>query len=135
MKRNLLISIAICISIFIPSLSLGATARLSFSWAASPESDVIGYCLYYSTSGSLSSFKNCTLSHRIKIIKAPATQASIFVTASSGTEIFFAITAIDSSGNESPFSREIIFVMPHSNSGEKSRIVSNSLELIIKNIK
>ena len=75
-----------------------SSANLLITWKANPETDLAGYKLYSGISTGI--YDNI-------INVANITNYSLSVTA--GVDIFFAVTAYDTSGNESGFSSELLF--------------------------
>lgn len=81
-----------------------ATARLS--WDSNPEPDVIGYRVYIGTSSG-----NYAQPRGAGIDVSGATTYTVTGLAK-GVRYFFAVTAVDASGNESPLSREVFKDIP-----------------------
>jgi len=99
---------------FVPLAALGLllvlgtaahAATATVTWDANTEPDLAGYKVYYSTtSGSYGTPVDVgnTTSHPISGLSA-------------GTTYYFAVTAYDASGNESPYSAEVTVAVPAGN--------------------
>lgn len=81
------------------TLSASTAGTVTLTWNANTESDVAGYKVYRGTGSGTYGAPLTTL---------PKTTTSYTATGlQNGTTYFFAITAYDSAGNESPFSNEV----------------------------
>jgi hypothetical protein len=82
-------------------------ASLQFRWKPNPEPDLQGYRLYYGTRS------------RVYGPPIPVGRNSDFIVSGleEGTVYYFAISAVDNSGNESGFSREIVHTVPSIDTG------------------
>jgi hypothetical protein len=95
-KLGLLILILICI----PSLVFAVTARVT--WNRNTEGDLAGYWVYYGTSPS-------NYDHLVGVSTTP----SIDITGlEAGKTYYFAVTARDTSGNQSGFSQQVSVTIP-----------------------
>jgi len=83
------------------TLPSGGPGTAALSWDANRELDVIGYRVYYGTSPG-----NYLLPFGAGIDVSAATSLTITGLTKS-TRYYFAVTALDAAGNESPFSREV----------------------------
>lgn len=81
----------------LPGIPNAPAQTVSVAWDASPEPDVTGYKLYYGTS-SRSYHSMITVGSRTEYTFGDLTGMDI---------IYVAVTAIDSAGNESDYSREL----------------------------
>lgn len=95
-----LITVLVAFAMVSSQVSFAAAIRLT--WQSNPESDLAGYRVYYgTTSHSYNSSKDVGL--------ATTTDINGFV---SGATYYFAVTAYDTSGNESALSDEIVAAIP-----------------------
>src|ERR1051325_7702393 len=88
------------------TLPSGGPGTVALSWDANRELDVIGYRVYYGTSPG-----NYFLPFGAGIDVSAATSLTI-TGLTKGTRYYFAVTALDAAGNESPFSREVFKDIP-----------------------
>ena len=94
------LGLLILILIYIPSLVFAVTARVT--WNKNPESDIAGYWVYYGTSPS-------NYDHLVGVGTTP----SIDITGlQAGSTYYFAVTALDTSGNQSGFSQQVSVTIP-----------------------
>ena len=96
MKRLLL---AICFAVLFPVLSLAGTVGLK--WDANTESDIAGYKVHR---GIISEVYT-------DIVDVGNTTIHNTGTLVDGTNYFFAVTAYDTTGNESGFSNEVSYLI------------------------
>ncbi|MFQ5605035.1 MAG: fibronectin type III domain-containing protein [bacterium] len=93
-------------SVYLPCLwllPLLITRTVNLTWDANPDSDLIGYRIYYGTASKLYDeeiFVGKVTSHLIPNLLE-------------GQKYFFSLTALDSAGNESAFADEISIEIPH----------------------
>jgi PKD repeat protein len=86
---------------FLPGLALGETATIS--WDPNPEPDIAGYKVFYGTSSG--NYTDC--------ITVNSTQTSCEITGlQGGNTYYFAVKAVDASGQESEFSSEVSKYIP-----------------------
>ncbi len=86
---------------FLPCLALGGTATIS--WDPNPEPDIAGYKVFYSTSSG--NYTDC--------VTVNSTQTSCEITSLlGGNTYYFAVKAVDVSGQESEFSSEVSKYIP-----------------------
>ena len=94
------LGLLIFILIFIPSLVFAVTARVT--WNKNTETDIAGYWVYYGPSPS-------NYDHLVGVGTTP----SIDITGlQAGTTYYFAVTALDTSGNQSGFSQQVSITIP-----------------------
>jgi hypothetical protein len=94
---NLFILLALVIS-----LNHSTAASVSLAWTPSSDTNVTGYNIYYGTSSGNYTGKT-TVANVSTITISNLT---------CGTTYYFAVTAFDSTGNESVFSNEAQFIVP-----------------------
>ena len=80
------------------AITVNGTLNVTLSWLANTESDLAGYKLYYGRSTGI--YDNIV---DVKNVISYSMSVSV------GVDIFFALTAYDTSGNESGFSSELLF--------------------------
>ena len=97
-KRGLLTFILL----LLPSFVFAVTARIS--WTPNIERDLAGYRVYYGTSSS----------HYDHVIGAGITPSVDVIRLRQGRTYYFAVTALDVSGNESFLSQEVSLTIPGS---------------------
>ena len=98
MKRLLLIILTVLY------LATGAQAAdIPVSWNANEEADLAGYKVYYGTGTGV---------YETTIDVENITSYIVTLNPEIKTEYFFAVTAYDTSGNESPFSNEASIEVP-----------------------
>lgn len=91
----------ILVALLVASPALGATVEVS--WNANAEADLAGYKVYYGTaSGALG----------VCVDVGNETKSVIAITPTIGTRYYFAVTAYDTSGNESDKSPEVSILVP-----------------------
>jgi fibronectin type 3 domain-containing protein len=76
----------------------GGTASVTLIWSANGESDLQGYRVYYGTSS-----RNYTTNTDVGKVTSYTVNGL-----ATGTTYYFAITALDTSGNESGYSSEVL---------------------------
>ncbi len=113
MKHTTKIAFSIILMILvIPALALAGSATLH--WQANTEPDLAGYRIYYGTSsrsyGPYISVDKNTTSYTINNL-------------TEGQTYYFALTAVDTSGNESGYSQEVSKVISSSSSASDSSIL------------
>ena len=120
MKRNgFLKYINLTLLLFVPLLKAGSA---TISWDANSEPDLAGYKIYYGhSSGNYQSqiYVGNVTSHRLTGVEE-------------GQQYYFAVTAIDFSGNESNFSNEVEIVISESASDDPDTETNNTQTLIGK---
>jgi titin len=91
-----------------------ASATVNVDWNASPETDLWGYRIYYSSSVNLTSISTTSAAANVAVRKATVVGATTLQVGSlaSGQTYQFRMTAIDTSGNESTFSVLASTVLP-----------------------
>lgn len=82
--------------------AIASDASVDLSWDANPESDLVGYNLYRSTS-SFSDASSATKVNSSLISTASYTDTDL----TNGTEYVYRVTAVDDAGNESGLSNEV----------------------------
>jgi len=83
------------------SLALNA-ANILVSWNPNSEADLAGYNVYYGTASGQYG----------EAISTTETSQLLTLTPSEGTTYYFAVTAYDTSGNESGYSEEVSLFIP-----------------------
>jgi hypothetical protein len=107
--------------ILLPFISLGA-ASVNLAWNASTNSGVAGYNVYYgSASGSYANQ-----------IPAGTNLSAIVSGLAAGGTYYFAVTAVDTLGNESDFSNEISYSVPGINVPPTISSIANQSTLVGK---
>jgi hypothetical protein len=93
-----------CLAGILFSVQPAIAATVTLAWDPNPESDVVGYRLYYGTTSR--AYPNVT-----DVGKVTTSSVSGLV---SGTTYFFAVTAYNSAALESAYSAEITYTVPAS---------------------
>ena len=102
MKMTNVIKKMMMVLVFVGMVSVAHGATVRISWNGNSESDLAGYKVYYgTTSGSYS-----------KIINAGLNTSADVPALTAGVTYYFAVTAIDTSNNESGFSQEAHATIP-----------------------
>lgn len=96
MKRRLFLLLVLFL---VSDLSTASAETLYLSWNSNTESDLSGYKVYYGTSSSSYTSINDLGNSNVAIIQ----------NLNRGVQYHFAVTAYDSSGNESDFSEELVY--------------------------
>lgn len=104
----------ILILCFLCAPGMLCAASLKISWNSNKESDLAGYRIYYGTASG-------NYSYVLKVSKITTVQVDGFL---DGYTYFIALTAYDTSGNESGFSQEISIDIPEAQFGILDRIMS-----------
>lgn len=92
-------SLLILLSIFFPLPQNAQAAQATLTWNPNSEPDLLGYIVHYGTvSGN----------YQVKMDVGNNTQASVSNLQDGGT-YYFAVTAYDSSGNDSVYSNEVVY--------------------------
>lgn len=100
--------IAIIIVLFIQFTHLAYALGVRISWREDPESDIAGYKVHYGTA---------TRNYQYSIDVGPFTNADIDGL-SEGVTYYFAVSAYDTLGKESAYSKEVQATIPSSNTEE-----------------
>ncbi|MCE5274655.1 MAG: fibronectin type III domain-containing protein, partial [Deltaproteobacteria bacterium] len=110
MKISRWLMIPVLIIIVVQFAQIASAAAVRISWLSNSESDLAGYRVYYgSTSRNYQWY--------IDAGRTTSTQINNLV---NGVTYYFALTAYDTSGNESAFSQEIPAAIPAQGSGSGS---------------
>jgi len=97
------IALAVMVGLFHPSLASTAhSATVTLAWDPNPEPSVAGYRLYLGTSPGY---------YTSSVDVAASTQATIS-SLIEGVTYYMAVTAYDTSGNQSGYSNEIVYTVP-----------------------
>lgn len=96
MKKTLLILILLCF------VSLALAGDVTVSWDANTEADLAGYKVYYGTGSG--NYQN--------IVDVANVTSHQITELAEGFTYFFAVTAYDSTGNESEYSQEVNIFIP-----------------------
>ena len=102
------LGLLIFILIFIPSLVFAVTARVT--WNKNTESDIAGYWVYYGTSPSNYDY----------LVGVGTTPSIDIAGLQAGKTYYFAVTARDTSGNQSGFSRQVSITIPAATSASNT---------------
>jgi hypothetical protein len=102
MKKMYYVLILVVVLVFVGVTGFAYSATVQVSWAANTESDIAGYKLYCgTTSGSY------PYVYDVGLVTSKTLSGL-----SNGANYYFAVTAYDTSGNESVFSQEIHILIP-----------------------
>lgn len=96
-----LICFSLIMALIIP-MQLAKSAEVTLGWEANSESDLEGYKIHYG---------NITRDYNTKIDVGNRTSFTIGGL-EDGKEYYFAATAYDTAGNESPYSNEVSYDVP-----------------------
>jgi len=102
------------------TLAFGATVEVS--WNANTESDLAGYKLYYGTASN---------TYGAPIDVGDVTRHTLTLSPSVGTTYYFAVSAYDTSGNESVRSQEVsLFIGDSVSPGQPKGVIARIIEAI-----
>lgn len=93
---------AVLVFAFACSMTRGATSNVSLIWEASADPSVVGYNIYYG--GQNGNYTNTTsVGNSTNAVVSGLVEGSTY---------YFAVTAYDAYGDESPFSNQISYIVP-----------------------
>jgi hypothetical protein len=131
MKRKALVLhiISLIAVLILSAPALGASRlQIDLKWAPCTDSDLAGYRVYYSFQsghykfiGKTTSFDPRNYPNYLLSIPGSRSAASFIITVPSAPKIFFVITAVDRSGNESRPSNELYFEAPAESSPDSDK--------------
>ena len=100
----LLLGVVGCVVVFPYSVSAAATASVKLTWNPSISTNVVSYNVYYGTASGV-------YGSSISVAGAASTNATVTGLVQ-GTTYYFAATAVDALGNQSPYSNETSYSVP-----------------------
>ena len=116
LQSSIVATSIVCFIFFFASTSLSYSAEVTLAWDANTESDLAGYMLYYKTGSSGEPYDGTGIDQGdsgINILLdnlATTDSPSFSLTGLQGnTFYYFVLTAVDSSGNESGYSTEVMY--------------------------
>ena len=114
--KNLIIALAIILM-----ATAAHAATIQVSWNANTEADLAGYNVYYGTAPGAYG----------EAISTSETSQLLTLTPSEGTTYYFAVTAYDTSGNESDYSEEVSLFIPDPTAPEKPTGIQAIIQAVI----
>jgi hypothetical protein len=116
LRSSIVTTSIVCFILFLASTSLSYSAEVTLAWDANTESDLAGYKLYYKTGSSGEPYDGTGIDQGdsgISILLSNLTtpdNPSFSLTGLQDNEFYyFVVTALDTSGNESGYSAEVLY--------------------------